>query len=285
MKTFSLIRYSILTLGLFFIAGCLKQEPIKKEKAFTLAETKKAITVFVHGTLPPLVRGLVHTLDCPQGLMLAKDFGTGYLMGRIPFLLSEADPLQFPLNKFYLFGWSGALCFKERKAAALALYQALKKLDGALTIIAHSHGGNVALYLAEIAQELGDTNFYIDCLILLGVPVQQATKNLIASPIFKKIYAFYSCGDWTQCADPQGIYSIGNSKDQSGPLFSERIFPTQKHLKHVRVFYKKYNLDHIGFILRPFIKALPKLLKLVQTAPNDCSVNISPKKDPELYSR
>jgi len=53
-----------------------------------------------------------------------------------------------------------------------------------VTLISHSHGGNVALNLAAIAEK--ESPLSIERLILLACPVQQETAALVDAPMFKK---------------------------------------------------------------------------------------------------
>ena len=158
--------------------------------------------------------------------------------------MHQACPEEFPLTSFYFFGWSGKLDFKARKQEAVRLYDELKKLDGAITIIAHSHGGNVALHLAEVAQARNDTDFQIDRLILLATPVQEATAGFTAWPLFKKVIACYSATDATQILDPQGCYSSAykNRKgDKKSPLFSRRTFEPIAGVRQARILLDKHD--------------------------------------------
>ncbi len=114
-------------------------------------------------------------------------------------------------HSFYTFGWNGSLCHKSRKTWGHIFYQALvqevqrirTKQPNALieiTIVAHSHGGNVSLNLADAEIE-HQKNLVIDNLVLLGTPIQAETVSYITSPIFKNIYNIYSTGDWVQKMD------------------------------------------------------------------------------------
>ncbi len=107
----------------------------------------------------------------------------------------------------YTFGWSGRLSQRKRVNASSMLYQQLvaeiKKIndpDLSITLIGHSHGGNVILNLAR-AEKMYKQNLVIDKAILLGTPIQSETKLFIESPIFKSVYHFYSNGDSIQKLD------------------------------------------------------------------------------------
>ena len=97
-------------------------------------------------------------------------------------ILNANDPEDFPLENLYFFGWSGKLSSHARKLAARLLYKDLiiliqqhkQQYDTTprIRMITHSHGGNVALYLAKIKKEF-ITQITIEQLILLACPVQQ----------------------------------------------------------------------------------------------------------------
>ncbi|MBA3954373.1 hypothetical protein H0X48_03595 [Candidatus Dependentiae bacterium] len=221
------------------------------------------VTVQVHGTLPPLISKLVHALDSPLGLVPALTQGNKYYLGRIPYLLYHTDPQDFPLKTSYLFGWSGRLNFQARKEAAHELYKVLKELPHPITLITHSHGGNVALNLALIVQEYDDTTFFIDRLVLLAAPVQAATAHLVKSPIFKRVISLYSSKDWTQVIDPQRLYSISRSSNIPVPFFSQRIYPASDNLIQACILINRRSPTHIEFLSPNFFKTLPVVLEIL----------------------
>ncbi|MCL4361368.1 hypothetical protein M1446_03365 [Candidatus Dependentiae bacterium] len=123
---------------------------------------------------------------------------------------------------YYTFGWSGLLSKKCRFTESKILYEHLKeelnkfknkkiKLD----IVGFSHGGNIALNLADIrAKFYAEDDFKIDNLILLGTPIQKINSHCINHDIFKNIYNFYSKYDTVQKMD------FLTSKQ----FFSDRVF-------------------------------------------------------------
>jgi hypothetical protein len=251
-------------IGLFFLWGCRKNTPSVTVKNNNNAPQQKPITVFVHGTLPPLADRLVRTYDIPLGLNLAEKIRSSLIMGKIPVYLTEADPEGFPLETFYVFGWSGDLNFAARKKAAFELYKALQGLSvrGPITLIGHSHGCNVILNLAAIAHEMNDKNFVVDRAILLAGPVQKATEVYIHSDVFKKIYSFYSHSDLIQILDPQGLYKE-NRDIKNISVFSAHLFSSHDKLVQIRVKKGTRGIFHIEFVLADFIKKLPKILNLI----------------------
>jgi hypothetical protein len=174
----------------------------------------------------------------------------------VPFSIIQAyddiaksiNPLE--KNYYYMFGWSGLLSHTERKNAAISFYSLLGKVIQEkfqhhktpikIRILAHSHGGNVALMLGavyEIVYQLNNIDghnkyadqtlcllkeslknvvheeeskslhnalkrdFCIDELILYGTPIQEETEIFAFSPFFKRIYNFYSSNDFVQIFD------------------------------------------------------------------------------------
>jgi hypothetical protein len=164
-------------------------------------------------------------------------------------------------NKFYTFGWSGDLSDNKRKQAAFDLYdellneaERLKKEENTeieIHIVAHSHGGNVGLLLAE--EEISkQKNLVIDKLIMWGTPVQSETEKLVDSSIFKKVYHFYSLGDHVQVADfvsTQDLFSrrtIGEVKKD--PVSSDRLAQIEIQVGG----YKPYHVELWLFGLSKF---------------------------------
>ncbi|MGB8467509.1 MAG: hypothetical protein WCE21_00745 [Candidatus Babeliales bacterium] len=147
---------------------------------------------------------------------------------------------------YYTFGWSGLLSPRMRYLEAAILYQdllttflpMLKEKKLFLRIIAYSHGGNVALKLADIfAKETKAEHqqLRINELALVGIPVLPETDYLIASPLFETVYHFYSYGDRVQRMD---CFSLNR-------MFSNRIFKSRssfelpQKLKQVHLSIKK----------------------------------------------
>jgi hypothetical protein len=119
------------------------------------------------------------------------------------------DPARKPL--YYTFGWSGLLSHIERRKEAHVLYNALhtelRKLKKTyweskihIRLICYSHGGSVALQLADI-EKRQEKNLIVDELLLIGTPIQPETSLCVHSPVFKKIYNFYSRKDFIQKMD------------------------------------------------------------------------------------
>lgn len=123
--------------------------------------------------------------------------------------LNNISPENYTNTSFYTFGWNGMLNHQSRVDCAKTLYKSLfdeiqklktKHKKICITVLAHSHGGNVALNLAKAYDEL-KSDLIIDNLILLGTPIQKETAQFVLSPLFKKIYNFYSDCDMVQIID------------------------------------------------------------------------------------
>lgn len=219
------------------------------------------ITVFIHGTLPPVINQVIHALEAPLGLTKATALQSGIIHKQIAATLSKADSKQFPVEHFYFFGWSGHLSVSDRRNEAHNLYHELQKLNGKITLICHSHGCNVALNLAAITHDHVHTkDLLIDKLILLAGPVQDATKKYVHSPIFKQIYSFYSIADMIQVIDPQGLQRKNFGKREKD-FFSTRLWPESKNLIQTEVYFGKKTLWHLDFMLKDFLRYLPKTIR------------------------
>lgn len=270
-KFISLLLFgSVIAVSWFLARGLHMQEELKPK---TTSGITKHITVFVHGTrgtefLPVGISERASKIEktlcsSPLGLHKARDIDPLFNNYAIAHTLNDAASEEFPLKDFYAFGWSGELNPQARKQAAQELHDQLKQLIlnyiikyaaiPHVTLITHSHGGNVALNLATIAGD--DSPLNIDRLILLACPVQQETACYVDAPLFKQVYAIHSHDDRLQTVDPQGLHPISEGIKESWntqslkplaegakesierPLFSERHFESTK-IKQVAVGWK-----------------------------------------------
>ena len=232
-------------------------------------------TIYIHGTLFQTQRhattprrGLYHysSKDCPES---SREY--------IDRALHLGNPTQFPQEHFYKFYWSGKLHSVDRKKAAEDLLSVLEVSKGPITIIAHSHGCNVALVMGEIAQQRKKTSALVDRLILLAPPVQEATSTYVNSPIFKRVYSLYSTADVAQVVDPQIWYS---STTMPGHIFSKRTFAASPKLLQARVLIIGQSPGHQDFIQPRFFKQLFDIIDLLDRAQSqgtlqeNCCINI-----------
>ena len=116
-----------------------------------------------------------------------------------------------PSNLYYTFGWSGLVSNKLRYIEGSFLYKDLSKLTKDLKqqgynpkvrLIGYSHGGNLGLQLGAFHQtQKKEDQFTIEEFHLIGTPIQVETDYLINSPVFKKVYNWYSRSDNVQNLD------------------------------------------------------------------------------------
>jgi hypothetical protein len=111
-----------------------------------------------------------------------------------------------PHNKqytYHAFGWLGELTIEGRKTAAQKLYQeliTLKKAEDTLTLISHSHGGNVIAYLAQ-EEALHKKGLVVEQAYLLATPIQPETIHLFTDKLFQQVISLYSKKDTIQISD------------------------------------------------------------------------------------
>lgn len=257
-------------------------QPREKPTTFSLTNNH-TITIWLHGTRlfsRPLYN---RHFQCQPGLTLARTIDTHYKLYTIAHTLVDADPQRFHHDNFYIFGWSGKLCFLEREYAADKLYisllqliqnyKAIHGIKPKIRIIAHSHGGNVALNLANLAKNEDELN--ITELILMACPVQGKTKHLAQHPMFEKIYVLYSALDLIQILDPQGMYK---HKGKSCGLFSKRQFFHQPNLAQMKVKINRRAIMHSEFSHPQFLRLLPRILDEIDAWNKNIIYNEDPNK-------
>lgn len=210
------------------------------------------VTVFIHGTtniapfIEPVFGGIIDDWTLNTGRVL-----------------SQASPTAFPSDTFYIYRWPGAFNIKVRKKAAQSLFEILCDHKGPLTIIGHSHGCSIALYLAELAQLHKAVHFKVDRLILLAPPVQEQTAHLVQSPIFKKVYSFYSSTDLWQTFAPERVIKHTGKRSRAVMMGSKRVFPSWPNLIQVRVLINEKNPGHLDFFYTPFLSKLPSVMNFL----------------------
>lgn len=235
------------------------------------AETHPTINIWIHGTRL-LPQGMFQNFFFSKsGLHHYAEIDAKYHQYQIAQTLINSDPNMFPATTFYLFGWSGALSFKERENAARKLYADLKSIQEAyrkkygrepyIRILSHSHGGNIALLLDEV-KEQSDANFIVNELVLLACPVQAQTKHHAHSATFGKVYSLYSMLDVLQIVDPQGLQKEQSTQDV--PLFSERFFPRNEKIEQVAIKINDRSIMHIEFVKLKFLTHIPSILTEIE---------------------
>ena len=224
--------------GIVFFSLCISLYSYGLEKAII---PSKKITILIHGTrmmrsFPFSLSSSLKTFDANlstplMGLHHYTEVHEANNQVTIAKILHKTSPILFPLETFYFYGWSGQLSLSERRKEAknLALqiqslivepYKTKYGITPEITIITHSHGGNLVLNLAREK----NLPFSIDTLIMLACPVQHETTKFIISPVFKTIYSLYSHNDILQVLDPQFIGTINHgvikafTKKSTSPL-------------------------------------------------------------------
>ena len=208
--------------------------------------------IFIHGTtnIVPLIEPLL-------GRHVDK-----WLLDRIK-ALSDVWLHEFTDDSFYVFRWPGDFNIQVRKRAAQRLYDAVCSHEGPLTIIGHSHGCSIALYLAELCRLHKNTTLKIDKLILLAPPVQEATAPLVRSKIFKRVFSFYSSADILQIIAPQRLTITSRKKCHKVFYGSKRVLPESPNLIQARVLINHQSPSHIDFCYR-FLQRLPSVLAFLE---------------------
>lgn len=228
------------------------------------------LNIWIHGTAHPVTmckKAWYREFGEDKLLKFAdlRPNGEAYRTARA---LNQGNMQDFALPDFHFFRWTGLLDYKKREKASMALYHALKKEIQAIflktgqkpfvTIITHSHGGNIALNLAQI-NEQNEGDLQVDRLILLACPVQDRTAKWSEHHTFNKIYAFYSSMDMIQ------VLAINNLK-----LAGRRFGKNNDKITHVKTSWKHYGLMHNDFKGEYFVAKLPGALKQI-----DYHINLS----------
>lgn len=159
---------------------------------------------------------------------------------------------EYALVHPYTFGWDGSLNLERRKIQARQLLLSLERLvieykkkfpleDIETMILAHSHGGNVALHMADWAAELA-SKIRIDHLLMFGTPIHGDTQHLAVSDLFRHVYNFHSEGDFIQVADV-----LSTKKYVPTRVFSDRRVVEDCKVKQVLVEVGSYAPNHSEF--------------------------------------
>ena len=224
-------------------------------------------TIFIHGTKESLISKMIHKIDYPLGVVPSTVIQASSILSRIAITLDKACPEEFNRENFYYYGWHGKLNFPSLITYASNLYEIIKYHKGPITIMTHSHGCSIALYLAQCAEQDHNSEFRIARLILLAPPVQVVTKHLAHAPVFKEVYTFYSSSDIMQVGDPQGLYweSYAYTPDDVHiPILSKRTFDPAPNIMQTRIMLDRQSPGHIHFMLARFIKHVPCIIAMVK---------------------
>ncbi|HLJ30824.1 MAG TPA: hypothetical protein VKU36_00150 [Candidatus Babeliales bacterium] len=301
------IRQLSFCIVLFPLPGCVHRRHIDRQKLHIDLPSVTTdiihhsdvppITIWIHGTLIIYTPSYHKIFNNKSVLLPINQLPENHHFRMIAETISEHDAEHFPKEEFYIFGWSGKLKNKEREHAAQALYHGIstlveqyeKKYGCAPTIriIAHSHGGNVALNMARLRPSYANTSegfqqgfvgqahvapsthpFHIKSLILLACPVQEKTMHLICTPLFERVYSLYSSFDIIQILAPEfkqartaHLYKPKRRQYRYKLLpFSSRVFPTYSHLTQAKIKINNHPLFHTQFSRKEFVQLLPTIL-------------------------
>lgn len=244
------------------------------------AHTPPPVTVWIHGTCfnrNPLFHNY---FNGKPGLKLITEIDQKHYLVNAAKTLALYSPHQFPIEAFYVYGWSGKLSFDERKENATILYHELQRINDeyvkthgtepSIQIISHSHGGNIALNLPSISKQC-EKPLIIDKLIMMACPVQAKTMECIKDPMFKRIYSLYSSLDFVQILAPQMVYKVKETKkgrykaEWKFPPFSNRRFPHHPTVAQVKIKIDGRAIMHGEFTLPKFLSTLHEVLANIDT--------------------
>lgn len=273
--------YSLLIIASLTLSSCTHRKNIDKQNLYiapepieliTHAENPPPITIWIHGTVffkkPPLFERYHKN----PTLILASLLPERGRFRRIANTIVQHDPEHFSLEEFYIFCWSGHFSIRERKAAAEKLHAEIVALTKhyeekygqypTIRIIAHSHGGNLALHMAKI--KTATSPLTVKSLILLACPVQEKTMHLIDTPMFQRIYSLYSSFDLIQVLAPQlrrsDLTKKTGKKGYKIPTFSSRLFPQHPHVIQAKIKVNNFPITHTRFATTEFTEILPQIL-------------------------
>jgi hypothetical protein len=161
-------------------------------------------------------------------------YGCYYIISAYDALAQKAGQAG-DYEHYALYGWSGMNSQSARQKAGYDLYNELCKLQEKykeeygsspiFTIVAHSHGGNVALWLSD-AEAKYKKGISIGSLLLFATPMQRETASFIKDPLFKSIISFSAENDIWQVADV--VSTIGGQS-----------FPFMAHVVDIEDFVQK----------------------------------------------
>lgn len=160
-------------------------------------------------------------------------------------------------DSYALFGWSGLNSQHARQQAGVDLYESLcawrdkykkkHKVTPRIHIVAYSHGGAVALWMASTEKEQ-KKDLRIDLLTVFGTPMQVEISRFLIADMFRSIVACRSAGDTVQTLDAFSTV-IGESFSQMRELVNlDRLNRLKPHLHRADIMlsinHDTYKIDH-----------------------------------------
>jgi hypothetical protein len=238
------------------------------------------ITVWVHGTRFSRNPLFYSSFNGKPGLKPVDEIDHKHYLYTAATTLYKNAPESFPLETFYIFGWSGKLSFNERQNNASILLTEIKRLETeyiakhnvqpTIQLISHSHGGNIVLNVPSIARDT-QQSITINKLILLACPVQAKTMDLIKDPMFERVYSLYSSLDFVQILAPQIVYKVAQTKkgkykaEWKFPPFSDRRFPHHSTLAQIKIKMDGRAIMHGEFTLPNFLATLQHIINHIDS--------------------
>lgn len=137
---------------------------------------------------------------------------------------------------YYLYGHLGMLSQSYRKNIGNELYFWLVDLVNMhkknyskieVDVVAHSHGGNIALWLGA-CEDIHHRGLVIDNLVMYATPIQVETFRFAYRPVFKHVYNLYSDGDRVQ-----GLDRLSTERGKSYKTFSHPHLPISYAVSNV----------------------------------------------------
>jgi len=247
-----------------------------------VSQSSAMITVWVHGTNPPpslllmsYYSPLRPWLYAKPGLSLALELPVHYYFHRLAKSCHEADPIEFPCDCFYTYGWpSTVLSAKTRQYEGIQLFcgidaivrQYRKKFDEVkVRVIGFSHGGNIILNMIQCLPFFCK-NTELD-VVFLGIPVQELTRSFINNAWVNRAFSFYSDADWMQVMDIQKMANWGDNV----PWFSKKIFQDDDQIVQIKLTINGKSIGHREY--RSYNQYVPYLLKSVKSLMSDNQKN------------
>lgn len=260
---------AILLIGLIGAMFAFKQN---------LKRRSSVISVYVHGTLfswrnlLASIPGAAELTYVPDGLTSVSDLDQNAVAHCLAIDFCKRDSRRFIYDNFYAFGWSGKLSFEERAKSAQFLTQELLKLvdeheqnygiKPILRIVTFSHGGNVALNMAQFLPK----DLQVE-LVLIACPVQPETEDCVLADCFTKVYVISSLNDIAQVADPLNIFRNFTRGDAKKQVLSKRFFDHNiDKLKQACVSVNGTYLGHLE-LFQLFNKHIPAVLNRLDALP------------------
>ncbi len=232
---------------IFFSCALFAQE--------TPVRPKINLTIWVHGTKPSQAFTKAKKLK-PSQMFYIPDLPTSHSAHIRLTLLEELDPDNFSLQHSYWFKWSGTATVKARRIAGEKLLHDVQKIityyrdvlnyDPRITIMTHSHGGNVLIRAMQHAEK-NNIDITIDRTILFACPVFTKTKQHITLPQFKQVIVFFSPTDIIQVMDPQKI--------------TQFKFNKKKYLSFFKAFDAQWKKNKSFFTKRIFTQDDPRVVQ------------------------